>query len=139
MLKYMGLWHEKKLTIRNYFQIIFVYTNVYVCGYGVTALTIREMIYGVDDLGAIVEGGIGVLDTVGMIYMKYCFIRNLKLIQKMVVTVQDFQEFCPMYVIENAEKNVQKYTKGNSFDLLLLLISSYLLQAFLLMLSLEIF
>lgn len=111
MLKFMGLWPEQESKILYALQILLIYGNMGLCAYACTMGTFRQLFYGVDDLEGIVEGGIGVLDSFGMIYMAYCFMTRIDRIKAMLNTIREFRQFCPLMVIADAESKARKYSK----------------------------
>lgn len=112
ILNVVALWPKKKLKLWYFLKIFFVYINVYICGVAMGAAPIRQLIFGIDDLGAVIEGGIGFADFVGMVYMKYWLLKNIVPAKKLVKDIYKFSKFCPMSVIMDADKKVKKYTKS---------------------------
>lgn len=112
ILKCVGLWPETGSKFFRYIQMFLIYGAIYICGYTCFVATCRQIIYGIDDLSGFVECGYGVFDIGGFIYIKYCFIKKIQPIKRMILTIQQFRRFCPDNVIEEAEKRAKKYTKG---------------------------
>lgn len=112
ILNAVALWPKKKLTLGYFLKILFVYVDVYIGAVAIAAAVFRQLIFGIDDLGAVIEGGMDFADIIGMVYMKYWLLKNIAPAKKLVKDIYKFSKFCPMSVILDAEKKVKKYTKS---------------------------
>nr|QXE93264.1 odorant receptor 38 [Eucryptorrhynchus brandti] len=70
-----------------------------------------QIAVGIEDVYAIVENVIGVVNYFIFVYTCICFTTQIVNLEKIFNDIRIFLEFCDITVIQNAEKDVQFYTK----------------------------
>lgn len=122
ILKFVLIWHDDDST--NLIKTIsfFSYLIIYFNGFAVIAAAIRQLAINFDDFGAFTEGIIGGCDFLVMVYMKCWLIKHFPTIKKLVLDINNFLEFSPKSVLENAEKDLQKYTKSKHYYIYIIFI-----------------
>lgn len=119
ILKMVLLWpKENSFELKDIFKRIPAYLIVYFSASTVISAFLRQIIFGIDDFGAVVEPIIGVSDFLCMVYMKLWLLKTMPLIKKLVFSINSFLEFCPIEVINKTEKVLQKYTIVFTFYML---------------------
>lgn len=91
--------------------LIIVYLSAYTCIYGI----FRPLFVESDGYDVVIQRVIAVIDFIGFVYMRYCFLNKIQNVKSLIKELPTFGKFCGREEIEATERKVEQYSKGNFF------------------------
>lgn len=113
-LKLFFLWPENDhLSFLNTIKSnIFYFAPIYIGGATTLCGVLNQILVGFNDISGLIESTIGLVDSLGGFYMRFCFLKNVKQIRRLISTIDEFEIYCPISEIQATEVRVRLFTKG---------------------------